>query len=127
MNRNKQILTLIISAILALPYAAVAQTNSLITPVVTILPATFPMNERCSTVVVISNGNQASSKSLQMGDTFKVSFSSVSDLQLESPVLLNSTTLNASEFGVSINAASRQLILTYVEQASFLSREIASE
>jgi len=92
MNRNKQILTFIISAILALPYTAAAQTNSLITPVVTILPATFPINERCNTLVVISNGNPASSKSLQTGDAFKVSFTSVSDLQLESPVLLNSST-----------------------------------
>src|SRR5262245_57340659 len=117
MNRNRisRGLALIIGLMLALPFTAGAQTtNLLITPVVDIMPATFPINEPCSALVVISNGNPASSKSLQFGDAFKVSFGSVSNLQLESPVLLNSTNLNQFEFAVSINAALQQVIITYV-------------
>lgn len=100
--------------ILAVPATVAAQTDKLITPVVDIFPATFPINERSSTLVVISNGNPASTKSLQSGDAFRVTFPPVSELQLEGPVLVNSSNLNPLDFGASINTADRQLIITYI-------------
>jgi hypothetical protein len=100
-------------ALLISPLRVAAQINASITPVVTVLPATFPINETCNTLIVISNGNPTSGKSIQNGDSFRITFTSVSSLQLESPVLVNSSSLNASDFGMSINAASRQLTITY--------------
>src|SRR5206468_2732301 len=96
------------------PLAISAQTNTNITPVVTLLPATFPIQETCYTVISITNGNPASAKSLQSGQAFKITFDFITNLQIESLVLVNSTTFTPADFGLAAGSASNQVTITYL-------------
>src|SRR5438477_467651 len=96
------------------PMAALAQSGNQITPVVTVAPPIFPIGQSASIFLTVSNGNPGANKNIQPGDVFSFTFDAASGtgFSLQSGVLVNSSTLSAADFAVSL-PASRQITVTY--------------
>ncbi len=114
MNSIRRIFAYVISVVLTLPCVTTAQTSSAITPVVSISPPIFPVGQRSSLFITITNGNPTSTASIVNGDSFSFTFGPASGtaLTLESPALVNSSSLNPSDFAVVMTAAN-QVTITY--------------
>lgn len=89
--------------------------NAQITPVVTVAPNLFAVGQFASTFVCVSNGNPSSSKSIQGGDSFKLTFDPSIGVvaTVASPVLVNSTNLNGADFTASLGSVANQIVITY--------------
>ncbi len=112
-------LTIILGLMLALaPRAALAQSNNLITPRVSVSPQVFSVSQTANLLLSVSNSNPDSTQALSYGDEFRFSFDAASgtDFVLESAVLVNSATLTPADFGVVIDAANRRVIITYLQK-----------
>ncbi|MGH9315500.1 MAG: hypothetical protein ACRD1P_00085, partial [Thermoanaerobaculia bacterium] len=88
------------------------------TPVLSISPDIFKDNATTSGLLCITNVNAATAQ-LQPGDAFEANFEQGSDtVSLSSTVLLvNSSTLQASDFTVSLDSGTQQILVTYVGAA----------
>jgi hypothetical protein len=113
----KSIFTIMFSLVLSLlpVNVAWAQSNSQITPVITVFPALFPVGQTSSMFLSISNGNATSSNNIQAGDSFTFTFdgSSGAGFSLQSPILVNSMSLNPGDFGATIDSANKRITITY--------------
>lgn len=87
-----------------------------ITPVVTVFPSLFPIGQTSSFFLSVSNGNPKSTKKIQSGDTFKFTFdaNSGTGFALQSPVLVNSSTVTPADFGVVIDPTHKTVTITYI-------------
>ena len=114
MKTSKLILTYVISIIFALPCIALAQTSTAISPVVSITPPIFPVGQRSSLVITVTNGNPSSTSNIATGDSFSFTFGPASGtaLALDSPALVNASSLNALDFAL-VMTAPNQLTVTY--------------
>lgn len=113
---------LLFTLLLALaPRAAMAQTNKLITPKVSVSPQIFSISQPAHLLLTVSNANPASTAKLESGDRFTFTFdaASGSGFALDSAVLVNSSTLTPADFGVIIDPAPRRLTITYTGAARF--------
>ena len=111
-------LGLLLSILLGLfpiPAAAMDQSGGPITPVITVSPSIFPIGGSCSLFLSVTNGGTQQNKNIQTGDAFKFTFGAASGtgFTLESAVLVNSSSLNAGEFGVVIDLANKQVKVAY--------------
>lgn len=90
--------------------------NSQITPVVTVAPNLFAVGQVSNTFVCISNGNPSSTKSIQTGDVFHLTFDASLGVvtSVAAPALVNSSNLNAADFIVNLGPAPNQIALSYV-------------
>ena len=86
-----------------------------ITPHVSVFPTLFPIGERSSLVITLSNKNSNSLRGIEPGDTFSFTFGAQagSEIKLESAVLVNSSQFGVDNFTVSINASANQVSVTY--------------
>ena len=96
--------------------ATLAQSNTLIIPEVTVSPAIFPVGANSSLFLTITNGNAQKVNNIQSGDAFKFTFGTASGtgLTLESALLVNSSSLNAADFLVTIEQANKRITVTYL-------------
>ncbi len=103
MKSPKILLPTILSLALSLFSAAPAwaQSNNLITPVITVSPPLFPAGQSSSVFLSVSNGNASSNKSIEAGEVFIFTFDAASGtgFSLQSPVLVNSSTFNPFDEG----------------------------
>ena len=99
---------------LAVPTSAY-QSNPLITPVLTLAPPLFTAGQPANVFLSVTNGNVKSTSPILDGDTFSFTFdaASGSGFALQSPLLVNSATLNSAEFSVAF-VSGRQLRITYI-------------
>ena len=113
-STNPSTLLLLLTLPLFSMTAALAQSGNQITPVITVSPGIFPIGQNSSIFLSVANGNASSNKNIQPGDTFVFTFdaSSGTGFSLQSPVLVNSSTLTADDFGVSLST-SGQITITY--------------
>ncbi|MEW6125893.1 MAG: hypothetical protein AB1757_02420 [Acidobacteriota bacterium] len=114
MKRNRRILAFLLSITLGLSCLVMAQTSTTILPVVSIAPPLFPIGQPSSFCITVTNGNPLSTASIINGDSFTFTFgqASGSDLTIDSPALVNSTSLSAGDFAVVLTATN-QLTITY--------------
>jgi hypothetical protein len=93
-----------------------AQTpNNKITLACSITPSAVETGQTSSALLVCANSNTASTQQIQPNDTFTFQFS-IGDGQISSlmaSVIVNSSTLATSDFGVALGAGSNVLIVTY--------------
>jgi hypothetical protein len=115
--RKPLLITLLITLCGTFPItqARAGDTNSQITPVVTVAPNLFAVGQFSTTFVCLSNGNPNSTKSIQSGDTFKLTFDpSIGALAaVVAPVLVNSSNLNAADFTAILSSVPNQIVITY--------------
>ena len=92
------------------------QSGSSIIPVVTVSPSIFPIGESSSLFLSVTNGNAQQGKNIQIGDAFKFTFGAASGtgFTLKSAVLVNSSSLNAGDFGVAVDLANKRVTVTYI-------------
>ena len=95
---------------------ALAQSNTQISPVSTISPPIFPINQRSQMFLSVTNGNPNSKQQITPGDVFQFSFDSTAgtELALESGVFVNSSVLTPADFVLGLDATAREIMLTYV-------------
>jgi hypothetical protein len=96
--------------------ATLAQSSNLIIPEVTVSPAIFPVAANSSLFLTITNGNAQKINNIQAGDAFKFTFGTASGtgFTLESALLVNSSSLNAVDFLVTIDQANKRITVTYL-------------
>jgi len=104
-------LCIVLCSVLAIP--SFSQTNSNISPVVTITPMLFQVGQASNAFVCFTNGNQASTKNIQSGDLFRSTFSSSIGVltSVQTPVLVSSANLLPADFSVSL--VGNQITITY--------------
>src|SRR5215813_9307268 len=92
------------------------EVNTKITPVVTVAPTLFPVGQLSDTFVCISNGNPSSTKSIQSGDVFKLTFDpSIGVVSaVATPVMVNSSNLQAADFSASLGSEPNQIVISYI-------------
>lgn len=90
--------------------------NSQIIPVVTVAPNLFAVGQFSTTFVCVSNGNPSSTKSIQGGDTFTLTFDPSIGVvaSVASPVLVNSSNLNAADFVANLGSALNEIVISYL-------------
>src|SRR5689334_3206926 len=90
--------------------------NAQITPVVTVAPNLFAVGQFSTTFVCISNGNPASTKSIQAGDAFKLTFDPSIGVvaAVVPPVMVNSSNLSAADFTASVGSVPNQIVIRFV-------------
>src|SRR5215510_5168992 len=126
MNFSKFVLGLCLCVGLALaPLSSVRADDGStpnMTPVVTITPNLFRVGTSSNTFVTITNGNQNSAKTMQTGDSFKLTFDSNigTVVSFESVLMVNSSTLSSADFLASAGSSANQLVITYVGTTSKL-------
>jgi len=110
------ILALELMTVAALGASADSIDNSQITPTVTIAPTLFPVGKVSSAFACIANGNPSSAKSIQGGDVFRLTFDgTIGVVTSVSPqVLVNSSSLNSSDFVASLGAAPNEIVISYL-------------
>src|SRR5262245_39060941 len=89
----------------AIPARAGAdEAKSQITPVVTVAPTLFPLGQLSDTFVCISNGNPFSTKSIQSGVVFKLTFDPSIGIvtAVAAQAMVNSSNLQAADFSASL-------------------------
>jgi hypothetical protein len=111
---TRRIIILILVLIFTVPGISFAQSNTAITPVVSISPGVFPFGQRSSFFIIITNGNLLSTANILNGDSFSFTFgpASGSGITLEGPIMVNSSTFRVLDFGVVLSA-SNQVTNTY--------------
>jgi hypothetical protein len=92
------------------------EVNSQITPVVTVAPNLFPVGQLSDTFVCVSNGNPSSTRFIQDGDVFKLTFDPSIGVvtTVAAQILVNSTNLQAADFSVSLGSAPNQIVISYI-------------
>jgi Collagen triple helix repeat (20 copies)/Chaperone of endosialidase/Head domain of trimeric autotransporter adhesin len=95
------------------------EVNSQITPVVTVAPNLFPAGRLSDTFVCVSNGNPSSTKSIQAGDVFKLTFDpSIGVVStVAAAVMVNSSNLQAADFSASLGSEPNQIVISYIGES----------
>ena len=103
----------------AIPARADDEANSRITPVVTAAPNLFPVGQLSDTFVCISNGNPSSTKFIQGGDVFELTFDpSIGVVStVAAAVMVNSSNLQAADFSASLGSEPNQIVISYVGES----------
>jgi hypothetical protein len=120
MNTYKLVLCLCLCIGLALmPVSSVRADdtgNQNITPVITITPNLFKVGTTSNTFVCLTNGNPNSSRAMQTGDSFNLTFdASIGALTSFDPaVMVNSATLTSADFLATSGNAANKIVMTYV-------------
>src|SRR5262245_6364329 len=91
------------------------EAKSQITPVVTVAPTLFPVGQLSDTFVCISNENPSSTKSIQDGDVFKLTFDpSIGVIStVAATMMVNSSNLQAADFSASLGSDPNQIVISY--------------
>jgi len=91
------------------------EAKSQITPVITVAPNLFPAGQVSDTFVCVSNGNPSSTKSIQDGDVFKLTFDpSIGVVSTAAAtVMVNSSNLQAADFSASLGSDPNQIVISY--------------
>src|SRR5262245_31180784 len=110
------VLVLVLGLSQVLPARADSPDNAQITPVVTVAPNLFAAGQLSNTFVCISNGNPSSTKSIGPGDLFKLTYDSSIGVvsSVAAPVLVNSSTLNPSDFVVNLGPNPNEIDISYL-------------
>src|SRR6266550_1797021 len=102
-----------------LPLASVyadEDSNTKITPVITVTPNLISGARTSSTFVCVTNGNPSSTKTMRQGDSFTLTFdSSIGTLaSFEPVVMVNSAILGPADFLVTSGTTTNQIIINYI-------------
>src|SRR5262249_29214648 len=86
-----------------------------ITPVVTVAPNLFSAGQLSDTFICISNGNPSSTKIIQPGDVFSLTFDPSIGVvtTVAAQALVNSSNLQAADFSASLGSAPNQVVISY--------------
>ena len=92
------------------------EAKSQITPVVTVAPNLFPAGQLSDTFVCVSNGNPSSTKFIQDGDVFKLTFDPSIGVvtTVTAQALVNSSNLQAADFSASLGSEPNQIVISYM-------------
>lgn len=95
------------------------EAKSQITPVITVSPNLFPVGQLSDAFVCVSNGNPSSTKFIQGGDVFKLTFDpSIGVVStVAAAVMVNSSNLQAADFSASLGSAPNQIVISYVGES----------
>src|SRR3990167_2827663 len=118
MKTSKSVLSILLSivAVFFITGSSLADSGKKeINPVPDVSPAIFSIGENTSVFLNVSNENPTSVENIISGDFFQFTFDSESgaDFALESDVIVNSSTLIADDFDVSLSQSNRQVTITY--------------
>ncbi len=102
-----------------LPLASVyadEDSNTKITPVITVTPNLISGARTSSTFVCVTNGNPSSTKTMRQGDSFTLTFdSSIGTLaSFEPVVMVNSAILGPADFLVTSGTTTNQIVINYM-------------
>lgn len=91
------------------------EAKSQITPVITVSPNLFPVGQLSDAFVCVSNGNPSSTKFIQDGDVFKLTFDQSIGVvaTIAAPVMVNSSNLQAADFSASLGSEPNQIVISY--------------
>ncbi|HKQ80518.1 MAG TPA: tail fiber domain-containing protein [Blastocatellia bacterium] len=95
------------------------EAKSQIIPVVTVAPNLFLAGQPSDTFVCVSNGNPSSTKFIQAGDVFKLTFdpSIGAVATVVSAVMVNSSNLQAADFSASLGSEPNQIVISYIGES----------
>src|SRR5262249_2945356 len=91
------------------------ESKTQITPVVTVAPNLFSAGQLSDTFICISNGNPSSTKFIQPGDVFNLTFDPSIGVvtTVAAQALVNSSNLQAADFSAFLGSAPNQVVISY--------------
>src|SRR5690349_19131460 len=106
---------LMIALLLSVVGPGQAQSNNAISPVGSVLPATFPLGQQAVALLVLTNANPLSNQQLAPGDSFILTFDAwiIGTLAISGAVRVESSSLTGSDFSAAINPSTRKLTIIY--------------
>src|SRR5262245_57815318 len=120
MRVAKYVLTMLLAIVLVSSITTPALADDVdgngttITPVVTVFPTLFHVGETSGFFLSVSNGNPGSNKKIEPGNLFRFTFDANcgTGFTLDSPVLVNSSTVTPADFGAAIDATTKTITIT---------------
>lgn len=90
-----------------------------ITPLVAASPRIFATGQPARTYLTVTNGNPGATATIEPGDTFRFTFDEAAGtgFGVDGAVMVSSASLSASDFEVSSNAATREIVVRYTGPA----------